>query len=675
MYNRTFTELLHGADYNYEQWLDYPEIHDQDFKLMKDSGSNAMTIGIFSWAKLEPEEGKFDFDWLDKLMDRLHYSGMKAILATPSGSKPAWLSYKYPEVCMVDKNGKREAHGFRHNHCRTSPVYREKCITINTKLAERYKDHPALILWHVSNEYGASPCYCKHCMSDFRDWLKKRYTTLDNLNKAWWTSFWSHTFSDWKQIEPVDSSIHGLILDWQRFISDQTLDFFKTELAPLREISPHIPITTNFMKPDVGLDYWAFAPYVDVISWDNYPQWHLHEEEWVEGVKTSFYHDLHRSMKDQSFMMMESTPNVTNWQGISIPKRENMHQLSSIQAVAHGSDTVQYFQWRQSRGGQEKFHGAVINQLSHGNTKVFRDVSHVGATLKNLKEVCGAEINAEVAIIYDFQSEWAINNAQLARNYDKDYQERCITHYRSFWKMGIPVDIKDCSCTDFSRYKVIIAPMLYMLRENIHEKIKKFTADGGLFITTYMSGLVNDSDLCFLGGSPGPLGDLLGIWVEDTDIMSEHHQQSFNYDGNSFKVKHFADRIHVTTAEICSVFENGLLKGAPSITENIYGKGRAVYLTSRTHENFYDHFYKNIAEKYKLNKRYVYDLPDGVTVQYRVKNGSEYAFFMNFTSQAIEIPNPDGFWYDLIEKKELTRGIHIPQYGMRVFRFNNKIVE
>jgi beta-galactosidase len=343
--------ILHGADYNYEQWLDYPAVLDRDFELMKAANCSVMNVGIFSWAMLEPAEDTFDFDWLDELLDRLAGNGLYAILATPSGAKPAWMSQKYPEIRLVGADGRREPHRLRHNHCRTSPVYRRKVRQINTLLAERYANHPALMMWHVSNEYNSRPCYCDYCLQAFREWLQNHYQSLDALNEAWWTTFWSHRYTDWSQIEPVDPSIHGLMLDWKRFISDQVLDFYLMEIEPLKEITPHIAVTTNFMLPDVGLDYWAFAPHLDLISWDSYPRWHSEADEWRVAVKTAFYHDLHRSYKQKPFLLMESTPSVTNWQGISRPKVPGMHLLSSLQAVAHGANGVGYFQWRQSRGG------------------------------------------------------------------------------------------------------------------------------------------------------------------------------------------------------------------------------------------------------------------------------------------------------------------------------------
>ena len=317
---------------------------------------------------LEPREGEFDLGWLDTIMDKLADNGAFAILATPSGSKPVWLSEAYPETCRVNAQGLREPHGGRNNHCRTSPIYRKKCRIINAELASRYKDHPALIVWHVSNEYNGGGCHCSLCYEAFRNWLKKRYhDNIDELNHAWWTIFWSHRFTDWSQIRPVDNSIHGLMLDWQRFNTEHTIDFFKAEIEPLRQFTPTVPVTTNFMGFSTTLDYWKFAREVDVVSWDSYPDYHDRPDDWLAAVATSLAHDMNRSFKQKPFMLMECSPSVQNWKPVNKLKRPGLHVVEALQAIAHGSDTVQYFQWRKSRGGCEKFHGAVVDQIGRAH--------------------------------------------------------------------------------------------------------------------------------------------------------------------------------------------------------------------------------------------------------------------------------------------------------------------
>ena len=398
--------FLHGADYNPDQWLSYPEILAQDPEMMAEAHCNCMSVGIFAWAMLEPKEGEYHFEELDRIIENLASKGIKTILATPSAARPRWMAEKYPEVRRVNKAGVREEYNSRHNHCYTSPVYREKTAAIDRLLAQRYGRNPNVILWHISNELGGE-CHCELCQAAFRQWLKKKYNNdLKALNHAWWSDFWSHTVTDWEQIhspklhgEP-DEIMTGLYLDWRNFVTYQTTDFMKMEIEALREGGSDIPVTTNMMWLPQLVNYHYLKDYLDVISWDAYPTWH--EPDQIRcAVDTAFNHSYFRSLKHKPFLLMESTPSNTNWQAVSKLKRPGMHRLASLQAVAHGSDSVQYFQWRKGRGGSEKFHGAVVDHNGKASGRVFEDVKQVGISLEKLDEICGTKTDAKVAIIYD----------------------------------------------------------------------------------------------------------------------------------------------------------------------------------------------------------------------------------------------------------------------------------
>ena len=675
--NPKCSHMLHGADYNPDQWKNTPEIWDEDMRLMKLAHCNVMSVGIFAWAALEPEEGRFEFGWLDEIMDKLAKNGAYAVLATPSGARPAWLSAKYPEVLRVQPNRHRNLHGRRHNHCYTSPVYREKTQIINRKLAERYKDHPALLVWHVSNEYGGE-CHCELCQEAFRQWLKEKYEgDLDKLNHAWWTGFWSHTFTDWSQIESPaphgEDLIHGLNLDWKRFVTHQTIDFFKNEIAPLREITPDVPVTTNFMGTYPGLDYWKFASELDVISWDSYPHWHGEIPDTELGANIGFLHDINRSLKGgKPFMLMESTPSMTNWQRVAKLKRPGMHLLSSIQAVAHGSDTVQYFQWRKSRGCSEKFHGAVVDHCGHENTRVFRDVAEVGKVLEKLDKVVGTTVRPEVAIIYDWENRWAMEDAQAIRRERVNYQFTCEQHYKTFWQEGIPVDVINMDC-DFSKYKLLIAPMLYMVRPGVAERIEEFVASGGTFVTTYWSGIVDENDLCFLGGFPGPLRKVTGIWSEEIDALYDHDVNfAVPVDGNElnlrkeYKAMELCDLIHAETAEVLATYKCDFYEGRPALTVNKFGDGKAYYIAFRSGLDFLSDFYKQLIKDLNISRVLDTELPEGVTAQKRSDGENDYIFIMNFSPEEKKVKLPEGSFIDLLDGNKVEGEITLSGYGVRI---------
>lgn len=685
--------LLHGGDYNPDQWLHMPEILREDVRLIKLAGCNAMSMGIFSWTALEPEEGVFTFDWLDKVMDDLAAHGIYAVLATPSGARPAWMSEQYPEVLRVDANRVRILHGLRHNHCHTSPIYREKVKIINTRLAERYRNHPALLVWHLSNEYGGE-CHCPLCQDAFRDWLQARYDhDLEKLNSAWNTSFWSHTYTRWSQVESPaphgEHSLHGLTLDWKRFVTDRTVDFMRQEIAPLRRLTPDVPVTTNMMGTYVGLNYWKFAPYLDVIAWDSYPQWHTaidmirdgahrlwpEREEAQLGLVTAFLHNLNRSMRGgQPFMLMESTPSVTNWQPVAKLKRPGMHQLASLQAVAHGADTVQYFQWRKSRGSSEKLHGAVVDHVGHEHTRVFRDVAALGQALQQLDPVVGTAVPSEVAVIFDWENRWALEDAHGPRNDgEKRYEGTCMAHAAPFWTRGIPFDVIDME-QDFSKYKLLIAPMLYMVRPGVTERIEAFVRAGGTFVATYLTGLVDEHDLCFLGGFPGPLRPLLGIWseeidalgVDDTNGVAFAAQNPLGLSGE-YPARIFCELIHPEGAQTLASYTRDFYAGRPAVTVNQFGQGEAYYLATRTDDQFLQAFYGALASRLTLTRALDTELPAGVTAQRRSDGARDFIFVMNFTSSPQQVTLPVGVAYtDLLSHDTLTGTLALTGYGVRV---------
>ncbi|MGO4744861.1 beta-galactosidase [Serratia quinivorans] len=667
--------LLHGADYNPEQWGNYPGVIEKDMQMMTEAHCNIMSVGIFSWSKLEPEEGKYEFAWLDEVLNKLYQQGIHVFLATPSGARPAWMSQKYPEVLRVGRDRVPALHGGRHNHCLSSPVYRRKVNEINRQLAQRYAHHPAVIGWHISNEYSGE-CHCSRCQSEFRDWVQQRYQTLERLNEAWWSDFWSHTYSDWSQIESPapqgEVSIHGLNLDWRRFCSSQATDFCAQEIAPLKAENPALPTTTNFMEYFYDYDYWQMSKVIDFISWDSYPMWHNRQDETGLACYTAMFHDLMRSLKQgKPFVLMESTPSVTNWQPISKLKKPGMHILSSLQAVAHGADSVQYFQWRKSRGSVEKFHGAVIDHSGRLDTRVGKEVCELGRLLAAMAPVAGSRVEARVAIIFDWESRWAMDDAQGPRNIGLHYEQTVVEHYRPFWEQGIAVDIINADC-DLSGYQLVIAPMLYMVREGFAERAEAFVQQGGQFVASYWSGIVNESDLCHLGGFPGPLRSLLGIWAEEIDSLTDEEVNSVRgVPGNelglqgSYQARHLCELINLEGATAQAVYGGDFYAGRPALTVNRFGNGKAWYVASRNDASFQRDFFMAIAEELALPRALATSLPPGVTAQRRTDGESEFVIVQNYSDKAKTLALPAAYT-DMADDTSQQGEMTLMPWGCRV---------
>ena len=632
---RNYPHMIHGADYNPDQWQDRPDILKEDMRLMKLAGCNEMSVGIFAWSRLEPQEGVFDFSFLDKAMDDIYAAGGRVILATPSGARPAWLSQKYPEVLRVGTDRIRNEFGERHNHCYTSPIYREKVRIINEKLAERYANHPALIAWHISNEYGGE-CHCPLCRAAFREWLKLKYGTLDNLNHEWWTAFWSHTFTDWEQIispGPLgDSDLLGLTLDWKRFVTEQTADFMSAEIAAVRKFTPNIPVTANLMGFYNGLDYRRLSKKIDFVSWDAYPQWRGNDKGDISvAINASMTHDLMRSLKKRPFFLMESTPSLVNWHEYNKLKRPGMNELSSLQAVAHGADSVQYFQWRKSRGSSEKFHGAVVDHVGTENTRVFKEVAALGSRLKGLDFIVGTMPDAKAALLYDWDDRWALENSQGFARYDKKIIPTLQSYYGALWKRGIDTDIigaEDC----FDGYRLIIAPMRYSVSAALGEKLKKFVENGGTLLFTYISAMVNENDLCYLGGFPGAgLSEVFGIWNEEIDTLYPGEKNSVKLGDEEYAATDYCELIHTNTAKALAVYSQDFYSGMPALTVNKYGKGRAYYQAFRDEGEFTDRLVSQLLKECSIGSVFDGELPEGVTAHGRTDGDITYAFIQNFT--------------------------------------------
>lgn len=643
--NRIADCLLHGGDYNPEQWLDHPEILREDIVRFREAGINTVSMGIFSWAFLEPEEGVYRFEWMEEIINRLYENEISVILATPSGARPRWLAEKYPEVLRVNERRERELFGRRHNHCLTSGVYREKVYQIDRKLAERFGRHPAVKLWHISNEYGGE-CHCPLCQEAFRDWIRKRYLTLENLNSRWCTAFWSHLYTDFSQVESPsvlgEDSIQALTLDWKRFVTEQTVDFMKNEIRAVRDGGSELPVTANLMYDFEGLDYAKMAPELDVISWDNYPMWHK-TDDWTVALDAQMQHDLMRSLKRQPFFLMESCPGATNWQSVSHLPAPGIHKAAGLMAIAHGSDSVLYFQLRQSRGSEEKFHGAVINHYGGNDTRIFREVCDTGHALASLGELAGTVTKARAAVVYDTENKWAIKGSKGPRNKNMYYKETVLKSYRALREQGIDVDIIN-ETQDLNGYSFVAAPMVYMFRDGFEKKLRDFVEQGGILLATYWSGVTDENDRCYLGGTPHGLTDVFGLRMEEIDGLYDGETNRLipadaAEDGEKYECAHLCEIVKPTTAETLMVYENHFYAGQPAFLRNRYGKGAVYYLCADAEQKFYDCLYPQLLKesgiKPLLGRQ---EVPRGLSVTSRENTDFRYLILQNFSGRQLCVP-------------------------------------
>ena len=636
-------KLLHGGDYNPEQWLDRPDILAQDIELMKKARVNTVTLGVFSWSTLEPQEGVYTLDWLADIIHNLYANGIRTILATPSAARPAWLAHKYPEVRRVRADRVRELYNRRQNYCYTSPLYREKVRRIDQKLAQRFGSDPAVILWHISNEMGGD-CHCELCQAEFRRWLQVRYGSLQALNKAWNARFWSHDYTAWEQIESPapqgENAVQALALDWKRFVSDRHIDFLKFERDIVKEVAPDAKFTANMMYRFDGIDYFKMAKEIDVASWDNYPTWHKPTETVEEtALDTAMMHDLFYSMKGKPFLLMESSPSFTNWQPISKQKKPGIAELAALQTVAHGADSVLYFQWRASRGAEEKLHGAVVGHDGRQDARAFTETVQVGEKLEKLSEITAVQREKQALIVHDWQNKWALEGSCGPRNAGLGYWDELKRHYNALARAGIAVEFGD-ETADLTGYRLVVVPMLYLLTDDFAKKLCDFAQNGGTVVVTYWTGVVDESDLCRLGDTPYGLTELLGLRRTEIDGMYDGETRRCTpIDGCTLPEAQASILCEVAAlndtdpAEPLSVYAEDYFAQHPAAAVHKYGAGRAYYLASRFDEGFYRAFYRDAAKELGLMPAWQQPLPAGVLA---VKRGN-FVFVQNCTEQPVTV--------------------------------------
>lgn len=629
-------KMVYGGDYNPEQWDE--SVWEEDMRMFALAGIDIVTLNVFSWALLQKDDDVYDFSLLDKIMEFVKKHGLYVCLATSTGAHPAWMAKKYPDILRTEFGGMKRKFGGRHNSCPNSPTYRNFSVRLATKLAERYKEYDNIVAWHISNEFGGE-CYCENCEQAFRIWLQEKYGTLEKLNWAWNTTFWGHTFYDWDEIVLPDlrsehfaydrTMFQGISLDYRRFMSDSMLDRYIDEYRAIKAITPEVLITTNLMGFYKPLDYQKWAKYMDFISWDNYP---ANDDSYA---KIAMAHDLMRGIKQgKPFALMEQTPSVTNWLSYNALKRPGVMRLWSYQAVAHGADTVMFFQMRRSIGACEKYHGAVIDHVGNENTRVFLEIAALGEELEKIGDATlGGRTKAQIALLFDWDNWWAMEYS-AGPSCELRYLTEFGRYYESLRKANYDVDIIGVEDT-LDSYKIVIAPVLYMVKGDYDEKIRSYTKAGGIFVTTFFSGIVQENDLVTLGGYPGKLRDIFGIWVEEIDALANGQENGFVYEGTHYPAKLLCDIIHTEGAEALCGYESDFYAGFPVITKHAYGQGIAYYVATASDDAFYKKFLGDICTEAGVEP--LLETPELVEVTSRENEKGRYLFLLNHDEKQTKI--------------------------------------
>ena len=627
--------LLYGGDYNPEQWT--PGVWDEDMRLMRECGVTLVSLGIFAWAQVEPRPGEFEFGWLDEVMDRLADTGVGVSLATMTASPPPWMAHRHPETLPVREDGVVLHPGGRQHFCPSSPVYRQYATRLVERVAERYGDHRALRLWHVGNEYGVHVAlsYSDAAAEGFRRWLQERYETIGALNDAWSTTFWSQRYDDWAEIQPtrVNPAFANPAqqIDFRRYSSHALLECYLSEVAVLQRLTPDVPVTTNLLSVWKPVDFQRWAPHLDVISHDSYPD-PLDPEA---HIRAAFAYDLMRSLRGgQPWLLMEQAPSAVNWRHRNPGKRPGQMRLWSYQAVARGADAVLFFQWRQSRGGAEKFHSAMLPHAGT-DTRVHREVRELGRELSELAEIAGGRSRADVAIVMSWPSWWGL---ELDSHPSSELRllDRVHDHYRPLWEAGVACDVV-APDADLTRYRLVVVPNLYMVSDEEAARLVAAVAEGVHVLVSFFSGVVDEYDRVHLGGYPRPWRELLGLSVDEFWPLAEGERVDVSWaEGGMFAADTWSECVRLTGAHAVARYAAGDLAGYPAVTQHRYGAGVATYLATRPEPAAMRAIVADALHAAGV-RPVLPDLPAGVEATRRETDGREYLFLLNHSEQPVEV--------------------------------------
>ncbi|MDP9890819.1 beta-galactosidase [Pseudarthrobacter enclensis] len=652
--------IAYGGDYNPEQWP--RAVWDEDVRLMKEAGVNLVTLAVFSWSRLETADGVYDFGWLDEIMDLLHANGIGVDLATPDAVPPAWLIARHPDILPVLADGSTFGFGSRQHFDVSHPAYRAKSLAMAEKMGERYAAHPALCMWHVNNEYGPVS-YGPHADRAFREWLQAKYGNLDELNRAWSTDVWGQVYSDWAQVnapaQPRTWSNPSRRLDYHRFTSDSMLAHYKAERDILRRHTSDLPVVTNFMRFYKNNDYWAWAAEEDAAALDIYPD--PREEDAHVAAALNF--DLMRSLrKGQPWLVMEqATAAVSQW-SVNVSKLPGKMRLGSYQAIAQGADSILFFQWRQAKGGTERFHSGMVNHAGP-DTRVFREVCELGRELKNLAGITGARSTAKVALVFDWDCWWALELGNSPRS-DLNYAQEVLRLYRPFFDANITVDFVDTT-SDLHHYSLVVLPASYLLTDDAARNIEEYVAGGGRLVASYLSGIVDQDNTIRLGGYPGALRNVLGAWSEELHPLAADAEtvKLSTADGGTASAGYWTEHLHTTSADVLASYASGRLAGSPAVTRNSFGRGTAVYLSARVDNTFLEELLD--AERTAAGIRPELDAPLGVQARRRTGDGRSYLLVLNHNDAPARVDVGAG-GTDVLTRTRITGAVELAANGVLV---------
>ncbi|MFD3518526.1 beta-galactosidase [Streptomyces sp. NPDC058657] len=625
--------LAFGGDYNPEQWDE--SVWKEDDALMRRARVNLATLGVFSWSLLEPEEGRYDFAWLDAHVERLHANGVAVDLATPTASPPPWFTLAHPDALPVTPEGVRLTHGSRDTYCLAAPAYRNAARRIAAALAERYGDHPALALWHVHNEYGTL-CWCDHSAAAFRVWLRERHGSLDTLNEAWGTAFWSQRYTSWEQVlPPRTSQWHtnpGQAVDFRRFWSDEIVAAYREQRDAIRAHSDR-PVTTNLMLPSYqNVDLWALAREVDVVSSDQYPT-----APGVDAAASAAVHaDRTRSLSGGGpWLLMEQGTNTVYDGGRILAKEPGDILRHSLSHIARGSEGALFFQWRQSRAGAETWHSAMVPHAGP-DSRIFREVTELGEAVTRLGELAGSTVTAQVAVLDDPDAWWALGVDGLPSS-RLDYHGELVRAHRALWDAGTTVDFAHPE-HELGRYLLVIAPALFLLSDRGAENLRRYVEGGGTLLVQHAAGFVDDRMQARLGGYPAaPLREALGIRVEEYRPLREDEQVTLS-DGTRGTV--WSEVVHAEGAETLAAYTHGMLADRPAITRHRSGTGQGWYVSTRLSDVDYAVLVGRLLTEAGAGPE-APGLPAGVeAVTRRAPDGRHWQVLLNHTAEVVPLPEP-----------------------------------